>query len=145
MFKRLHNSAGMSIIEIMIAIAIMALVASLVSTKVTKYFKESKVQAAKLQMKNFETALQDYYRDNGQYPTTEQGLEALVAKPTTGPEPQNYSPEGYLAAKQVPKDPWTNSYLYFCEDGSKFRIITYGEDRKEGGTGFAKDLIQENE
>ncbi|MCX6112835.1 MAG: type II secretion system major pseudopilin GspG, partial [Proteobacteria bacterium] len=99
MFKRLKNVRGMSLIEIMIVIVIMAMIAGLIGRNVISQFEKSKVKTTQLQMDALKTALQDYYLDNGSYPTTEQGLVALIEKPSSSPEPANYSPDGYLKGK----------------------------------------------
>ena len=142
MFRSIRNSAGMSLVEIMIVIAIMGAIAALVGSNVLPMFEKSKVDNTKNQMKNVEQALQLYYTDNSSYPTSEQGLEALVKKPTVGQEPMNYNPSGYM--KDVPKDQWGKPFIYES-DGTKYMIMSYGKDAKEGGTGYAEDIIVESE
>lgn len=144
MFKRLNGNLGMSLVEIMIVIVIMGTIAALVGRNVMGRLDQSKVQTTKLQMEGFKSALQDYYLDNNAYPTTEQGLEALVQKPTTGTEPTNYSPDGYIKGKVIPKDAWGADFIYES-DGSKYVIKSLGKDRKEGGEANATDLVVESE
>ena len=144
MFKRLNGNLGMSLVEIMIVLVIMGTVMALVGRTVMGRFEQSKIQTTKLQMDGFKSALQDYYLDNNIYPTTDQGLAALVKKPTTGTEPTNYAPEGYLKAKVIPKDAWGSDFIYES-DGAKYTIKSYGKDKKEGGDGNATDIVVESE
>ncbi len=120
MFRSIRNSAGMSLVEIMIVVAIMGAIVALIGTNVLPLFEKSKVENTKNQMKNVEQALQLYYTDNNSYPTTEQGLEALVRQPTTGTEMTNYNPSGYM--KNVPKDQWGKPFIYES-DGTKILKI----------------------
>jgi len=144
MFKRLNGKLGMSLVEIMIVIVIMGTVAALVGRNVIARLEQSKVQTTKLQMEGFKSALQDYYLDNNSYPTTDQGLKALIQKPTSGTEPTNYSPEGYLKGKVLPKDAWGAEFTYES-DGSKYTIKSLGKDKKEGGDSNAADIVVESE
>ena len=90
-----------------------------------------------LQIKNFIGALRLYKLDNGVYPTSEQGIQALVQRPTTVPVPRNYSQGGYLEGGQIPPDPWGNPYVYISPGpgGQDFAIKSYGADGQEGGEG----------
>jgi len=144
MFKRLNGKLGMSLVEIMIVIVIMGTIAALVGRNVMSRLEQSKVQTTKLQMEGFKSALQDYYLDNNSYPTTDQGLSALVQKPTTGTEPANYNPEGYVKGKVIPKDAWGVDFIYES-DGAKYTIKSFGKDKKEGGEGNAADIVTESE
>ncbi|MFO1462568.1 MAG: type II secretion system major pseudopilin GspG [bacterium] len=138
--KIVRSQAGMTLIEIMVVVAIIGSIAALVTVNVLNYLDESKVETTKIQMKNIEGALDQYKRRHGTYPTTEQGLAALVSKPTTGKIPDNYPPDGYL--KAVPKDGWGNDYVYTSPGsaGHKIEIISYGGDGQEGGDGFDADI-----
>ncbi|KAB2841568.1 type II secretion system protein GspG [bacterium] len=138
--KVLRSQAGMTLIEIMVVVAIIGSIAALVTVNVLNYLDESKVETTKIQMKNVEGALDQYKRRHGSYPTTEQGLSALVEKPTVGKVPDNYPPDGYL--KAVPKDGWGNDFIYASPGsaGHKIEIISYGGDGQEGGEGFDADI-----
>ncbi len=138
--KVLRSQAGMTLIEIMVVVAIIGSIAALVTVNVLSYLDESKVETTKIQMKNVEGALDQYKRRHGSYPTTEQGLSALVEKPTVGKVPDNYPPDGYL--KAVPKDGWGNDFVYVSPGsaGHKIEIISYGGDGQEGGEGFDADI-----
>lgn len=144
MFKRLNGKAGMSLVEIMIVLVIMGTVVSLIGRNVMGRLDQSKVQTTKLQMEGFKSALQDYYLDNNSYPTTDQGLQALVQKPTTGTEPTNYSPDGYLKGKTIPKDAWGAEFIYES-DGAKYTIKSLGKDKKDGGEGHGTDIVVDSE
>lgn len=142
--KTLKNNRGITLIEILVVLTIIALLASVVTTRVTGYLSEAKIKTAKSQMKTFEQALELYKADHDYYPTTEQGLSALIEKPSIGNIPENYPPEGYLQKKKIPLDPWKQSYIYICEDGEKYMILSYGADRKEGGTGKGADISNDD-
>ncbi len=140
MLKFMKSARGMSLVEIMIVIVIMGAVAALVGRNVISQLEKSKVRTTQLQMDSLQTALQDYYLDNGSYPTTEQGIIALVEKPNIEPEPTSYSPEGYLKGKNIPQDSWKKEFIYES-DGASYTVISLGKDAKEGGEGYAEDII----
>ncbi|MBF0123330.1 MAG: type II secretion system major pseudopilin GspG, partial [Candidatus Omnitrophica bacterium] len=95
----------------------------------------------KMQIKNFETALNLYKLDTGFYPETEQGLAALIEKPGTGKIPENYREDGYLDKNKVPNDPWHNPYIYICPGShGDYDLISYGGDGKAGGEKNGKDI-----
>lgn len=142
--KLLRSQAGITLVEILVVLAIMALLATLVTTRVTGRLAEAKVSTAKSQIKTLQQALELYKADNDQYPTTEQGLLALIEKPSIGTIPENYPADGYLSKKKIPKDPWNRDYVYIGEDGQKYTILTTGSDKKEGGTGTAADISSDD-
>ena len=135
-----RDEAGMTLIEIMVVLAIIGAIAALATIQIMGSLEKSRVETTKIQIKNIEGALDLYKRDNGTYPTTEQGLDALVNKPSVGKVPNNYPAEGYL--KSVPKDGWGNDFAYTSPGaaGHKVEIISYGADGAEGGTGSDADL-----
>jgi general secretion pathway protein G len=126
------NTKGFTLMEVLIVIALLATLGTFAGVKLLARLKEGRINAAKIQMSGFSQALQSYSLDNGSYPTTAQGLEALISKPTTGPEPKRYSPDGYFEKKTIPKDPWGNDYVYVCEDGQTYEITSAGPDGKPG-------------
>lgn len=138
MKRILQNQRAMTLIELVVVMAIMALLASIVTTQVMGRLTKAKIDATKTQIKNIQQALEMYKAENNQYPTTDQGLQALVEQPTTGTIPENYPPDGYMS--KVPKDAWNTPFVYISENGEKFTIISYGADKKEGGTGKNKDI-----
>jgi general secretion pathway protein G len=136
----IKNQAGMTLIEIMVVVAIIGSIAALVTVNVLDYLDESKVETTKIQMKNVEGALEQFKRRHGFYPTSEQGLSALVEKPTMGKVPDNYPADGYL--KAIPKDGWGNEFIYYQPGvaGHKIEIISYGGDSAEGGDETDADI-----
>jgi len=142
MFKTLKESRGFTLIELMVVIVILSLLAVLVGPKIIGRTDDAKIAAAKDQIRNIETGLKLYKLDNGNFPSTEQGLQALVTKPTVGKIPTKYKDDGYLENKNVPKDPWGNDYLYvFPGQHGAYDIVSYGADGKEGGDGADKDIV----
>lgn len=123
-----NQNAGFTLVEVLIVIALIATLGTYAGVKLIGKLKEGKIGATKIQLSGFQQALQSYYLDNNQYPTTGQTLEALISKPTTGPEPKRYSSEGYFNKKTIPKDPWGNDYNYVCEDGQNYTISSAGPD-----------------
>jgi general secretion pathway protein G len=139
------NSRGFTLIEIMVVIVILALLAALVGPKILGRSDDAKVADAKVQIRNLETALKLYKLDSGQFPATEQGLQSLVAKPTSGTIPKNYKAEGYIESKQVPKDPWGNEYLYLSPgEHGDYDLCSNGADSAKGGDGKAADICNWN-
>lgn len=142
--KLITNNRGITLIEILVVLAIMSLLGSIVATRVAGYLDEAKVKTTKTQIKTLEQALQLYKADNDYFPTTEQGLQALIEKPTVGNISESYRIGGYLDKKKLPLDPWKQPYIYICEDGEKFTILSHGADRKEGGTGKGADISSDD-
>ena len=137
--KTLQNTEGFSLIEIMIVIAIMGLLIGLIGPKIMGSFDKAKVETTRVNMKNLSSTLKQYRLDCGNYPTTDQGLMALISKPTGGQECKNYAPGGYLNTKTSPKDAWEMDYLY-NSDGNTFEIKSFGADKKEGGADYNSDI-----
>ena len=118
-------------------LTIISLILGLVGPRVLGYLGESRVKAAKLQIENFGSALDLFTIDAGRYPTTSEGLEALVQRPTTV---QAWSGP-YLKGGKVPLDPWGNPYQYRSPvERTQYEILTFGSDGREGGTGIAADV-----
>jgi general secretion pathway protein G len=139
--KQLNNKSGFTLIEIMVVIVILAMLAALVGPKLMGRTDDAKIQTTRTQVGNLETALKFYKLDNGTYPSTEQGLNALVAKPTVGVIPKSYKEGGYLEKKQVPKDGWGNDYLYVSPgEHGDYDLFSYGADGAKGGEGKNSDL-----
>ena len=139
--NQLNNTRGFTLIEIMVVIVILALLAALVGPKILGRTDDAKIQTTKTQIRSLESALKLYKLDNGVYPTTEQGLNALVAKPTVGVAPKNYKEGGYLESKQVPKDGWGNDYIYVSPgENGDYDLYSYGADGVKGGEGKNADI-----
>jgi general secretion pathway protein G len=141
MFASVTNKRGFTLIELMVVIVILSLLAVLVGPKLIGRSDDAKVADAKVQIRNIETALKLYKLDNGIYPSTEQGLQALVTKPTVGQIPRNYKTEGYLENKNVPKDPWGNDYIYLSPgEFGDYGLSSLGADGTKGGDGKNADI-----
>lgn len=128
----LLNQKGMTLIEIMIVISIIALIGSFVGNTVMKKYAEAQAQSTKTQMKGLQMVLDDFKRVCNFYPSTEQGLEALVSKPTGGRECKNYDSDGFI--KKVPRDAWGNDFEY-TSDGGKYTLKSYGPTGANHGEG----------
>lgn len=145
MTQRLKSTAGFTLIEIMVVIVILALLAALVGPKIIGRSDDARVADAKVQIRNIETALKLYKLDSGAFPTTDQGIAALVTKPTVGVIPKNYKAEGYLESKKLPKDPWSNDYIYLSpSEHGDYELCSYGSDGAKGGDGKAADICNYN-
>lgn len=139
MFK--INNKGFSLIELMIVLMIIGLLTTLVIYNIGDEPDLAKIKITQAQITSFEKALERYKFDNGVYPSTEQGLEALVKKPAAGTIPKNWKQGGYLDF--IPKDPWNNKYIYICPGINrtlKFDIESYGADSLDGGEGINSDI-----
>lgn len=135
--------AAFTLVEIMAVVLIIALLGTLVGTAVVGQIDKARVTTAKTQIKQLEAALEFYQMDNGRYPTTEQGLEALIAEPTIEPLAVDYRPEGYLKGGSVPTDPWKATYHYQAPGSNNphsFDLWTLGKDGQSGGDGTSADL-----
>ena len=139
--KQFHNRGGFTLIEIMVVIVILAMLAALVGPKLMGRTDDAKIQTTRTQISNLETALKLYKLDNGGYPSTEQGLTALVTKPGVGVIPKSYKDGGYLEKKQVPKDGWGNDYLYVSPgEHGDYDLFSYGADGAKGGDNKNADV-----
>lgn len=139
--NKLNNRGGFTLIEIMVVIVILAMLAALVGPKLMGRTDDAKVKTTRIQLKGLESALKLYKLDNGSYPSTEQGLDALVAKPSVGVIPKSYKDGGYLDSKSVPKDAWGNDYLYVSPgEHGDYDLFSYGVDGVKGGDGKNADI-----
>ncbi|NGZ58922.1 MAG: type II secretion system protein GspG [Nitrospira sp. LK265] len=141
------NSAGFTFIEIMVVVAILAILAALVVPRIMGRTDDAKRTAAKVQIRNIEGALQLYKLDNGVYPTTEQGLKALIEKPSVGVVPKKWKIGGYLP--KLPEDPWGNPYKYLSpvQKGDykvEYEVTSLGTDGEVGGEGVNADITNWN-
>jgi general secretion pathway protein G len=137
----MKNNRGFTLLEVIVVVFILSLLAALVAPRIIGRTDDARIAEAKVQIKNLETALKLFKLDNGFYPSTEQGLAALVEKPAMGQIPSKYREGGYLEQKRVPPDPWGNPYIYISPGlNGDFDIISYGADGKEGGEGKNADI-----
>jgi general secretion pathway protein G len=137
-FKHTKQS-GFTLIEIMIVVVILGILASIVVPNIMESPNEARIVKAKQDIRTLESALNLYKLDNFNYPTTDQGLESLVTKPSGQPEAKNWKKKGYM--KKLPKDPWGNEYLYLSPGpNGEIDIFSYGADGRNGGTDAASDI-----
>lgn len=137
--KIMKSQAGMSLIEILIALTLLALAGTFVGGRVFENLQEGKVQSAKIQIKSIGDRLKEFRRDCNFLPTSDMGLDALINKPEGGRECKRYAPGGYIEGGKVPVDPWDNEFIYES-DGKTFTIISLGADNAEGGEGSDADI-----
>jgi len=136
--KKHKSQIGFTLIEMLVVVAIIATLAAIVGPKVIGGAEKARITANKATISNIEGALQRYKLDNYFYPSTDQGLEALVEKPVGTPEPKNWT-RPYL--KKMPLDPWKNPYYYtYPGENGEFDIYTLGADGIQGGEGEAADV-----
>ncbi|MCB1753983.1 MAG: type II secretion system major pseudopilin GspG [Gammaproteobacteria bacterium] len=135
--------AGFTLIEIMVVVAILAILAATVVPVIMDRPEEARVVKAKQDIGVLEQSLEMYRLDNFVYPSTDQSLEALVEKPTGEPEAANWKAGGYV--KKLPKDPWGRDYIYLSPgETGDYDIISYGRDGVEGGEGYDADISNWN-
>lgn len=135
----LHKQTGFTLIEVIVVLVILGILASIVVPKVVSRTDQAQVVKAKQDLRAMESALQMYRVDNFNYPSTDQGLQALSSKPTSGNEPKNWQPGGYI--KKVPKDPWGNEYQYLSPgEKGDFDIYSLGADGRPGGDNANQDI-----
>ena len=133
------RTAGFTLIEVLVVLAILGLIFGLVVPQLVGQQEGAQVKAAKLNISQIDNALTTYRLQNFHYPSQEQGLEALIRKPSGYPEPKNYNAGGYI--KTLPKDPWGNKYQYlYPGEKGEYDIISYGGDGKPGGEGGNADI-----
>ena len=138
---RAQTRPGFTLIEILVVIAVISLLAALVAPNVFRHVGTAKDASAKTQIEMLGAALDAYRLDNGRYPTTAQGLEALWEEPTAEPRPSNW--RGPYLRKEVPADPWGSPYLYVSpgeEHESGYDLVSYGADGEAGGEGENADI-----
>jgi general secretion pathway protein G len=135
------GSEGFTLIEIMVVVFILGLLITLVAPRILGRTDEARQTKAAADIKQIEQALGLYKLDNGFFPTTEQGLQALVTRPTTGLVPRRWNPDGYLP--KIPIDPWGAPYV-FRSDGSTYVVMSFGADGAEGGEGINADIDSRN-
>lgn len=139
-YRLAGNRQGFTLIEIMVVVVILGILAGLVIPNIMDKPEEARRTKAATQIQSIEMALRLYKLDNGQYPTTEQGLQALVEAPSVGRLAKKWREGGYLE-KGVPKDPWENDYVYISPGLHwKYDLMSYGPDNEPGGEGDDADI-----
>jgi general secretion pathway protein G len=136
------SNSGFSLIEVLVAILIIAILATAVGVAVLDLPDKARVAKAKEQIGDLCLALDRYALEQGEYPTEQQGLDALCRKPTTAPIPKTYPDGGYWTGLEIPKDPWGEEYAYSMPgpEGKAYEIICYGKDKTSGGEGVDEDI-----
>jgi general secretion pathway protein G len=130
---------GFTLIEVMVVIVILGVLAALVVPRIISRPDEARAVAAKQDIATISQALKLYRLDNQRYPTAEQGLAALTAKPELAPVPPNWKPGGYV--ERLPKDPWGNAYVYVNPGlHGEIDVLSLGADGKPGGEGLDADI-----
>ncbi len=135
--KKRHAASGFTLIEIMVVVVILGILGALIVPNIIGRPDEARVTAARAEIQQIGNALELYRLDNGHYPSTDQGLDALISEPSGYPEPRRWNPDGYL--KSAPVDPWDEPYLYY-EEERQIEVYSFGADRKEGGEGIDADI-----
>lgn len=134
-----RHQTGFTLIEVMVVVVILGILAAIVVPKVMDNPDKARVTTARAEIRNLENALKMYKLDNFHYPSTDQGLEALVQKPAGSPEPRNWQSGGYL--DRLPKDPWGNDYLYLSPGvHGDIDLYSLGADVQPGGEGYDADI-----
>ncbi|ETW93801.1 MAG: general secretion pathway protein G [Candidatus Entotheonella factor] len=142
MTRRIRCNTGFTLIEVMVVIIILGLLAAIVMPRLVGQTDKARYEQAKIQMRILEDALKRYKLENGRFPTTGQGLQALVQKPATPPIPRNWPNGGYLDKPEVPLDPWGNDFIYVSpgQHGPDYDMSSLGADGLEGGEGYDRDV-----
>lgn len=138
---------GFTLIELMVVLVILGLLATFIGPQIMSAPDKARVSKAKNDITVLKNAIELYRAENGNYPTTDQGLQALVVKPEIDPVPSSWSPSGYLNSQVVPKDPWGRDYIYRSpteDENRPYEIITYGADGQEGGEEYNADITSYN-
>ncbi|MCG8470679.1 MAG: type II secretion system major pseudopilin GspG [Desulfobacterales bacterium] len=135
------SQSGFTLIEMIVVIFIIGLLATWVAPKFLGQTDKAQVVKAKADIQSFETALDIYKLDVGSYPTTEQGLQALITPPSSEREAARWREGGYLKKRKISKDPWGNAYIYVSPGANgSFDLSSYGKDGVPGGEGINKDI-----
>ena len=141
MLRQRPQSNGFTLIELMVVIVILGILAGLIIPRIMGRPEEARRMKARVQMESIETAIRLYKLDNGSYPSTEQGLQALVEPPQVGELPKAWREGGYLEKGKVPKDPWDNEYIYLSPGiHGEYDLMSYGADGQPGGEDKNKDI-----
>jgi general secretion pathway protein G len=139
---REKRAQAFTLLELMVVVVILGILAAFIVPRISKRPEDARVTKAKIEISNIEQALELYYLDNGVYPSSEQGLRALIEMPDRGDIPENWKAGGYLAKSKVPTDPWGNEYVYVSPGihSEDYDLYSFGKDGVEGGEGYDSDI-----
>ncbi len=141
MLSRLHRSRGFTLLEIMIVVVILSLLVGMLAPNVLGRLDEARVATAKSDINTLSQALELYRLDHREYPTTQQGLDALLSTPPKSRGSKGQSHRGYLQQSHMPKDPWEADYLYLSPgEHGPYDLYSLGADKQEGGEGHDADI-----
>jgi len=140
--KRSPRPGGFTFIEVLVVMIILALIAGIVGTQLLGEAEKAKADSTRIQIRSLDSALSLYRLHNSAYPSSEQGLRALLAKPEVGVIPEQWQGP-YVTANSVPKDGWKHDFIYIS-DGRDFTIISLGADGQEGGSDLNADISSKN-
>jgi general secretion pathway protein G len=142
MKKQIHREAGYTMIEILAVLTLLAVLIMMVAPNIINSLTQGKIKATKTQIEATNNVLTNYFMDNGRYPATEQGLKALIEKPSIPPIPDNWAGP-YLQKNVIPKDGWNHDLHYVypgVHNTERYDLFSYGQDNAEGGTAANADL-----
>ncbi|NLW46389.1 MAG: type II secretion system major pseudopilin GspG [Firmicutes bacterium] len=142
MFHKKRSEQGYTLLEVVAVLTLLAALMTLVTPNIIREVQKGQVKAAKAQLQTLKNVLNSYYLDNSSYPTTEQGLRALIEKPTIPPIPDNWNGP-YLEDRKIPRDPWGQELRYLApgmNNPDRYDVFSYGNDKKEGGEGNDADI-----
>ncbi len=131
----MKTDKGFTLLEIIVVVFILGLLAAIIAPRIIGRTDDARITEAKVQIRNFETALKLFKIDNGFFPSTEQGLDALIEEPDTGRIPGKYREGGYLEGERIPPDPWDNPYQYQTpgtHNADSFDLWSFGPDKADG-------------
>ena len=131
-----------TLLELMVVVVILGILAAFIVPRISKRPEDARVTKARIEISNLEQALELYYLDTGMYPSSDQGLRALIEMPDTGDVPENWKAGGYLAKSKLPEDPWGNEYAYASPGvhNEDYDLYSLGKDGIEGGEGYDADI-----
>ena len=142
MIRERKSEQGYTLLEVVAVLTLMAALLTLVTPNIIRELKKGQAKAARAQVQSLKNVLNSYYMDNSTYPTTEQGLKALIEKPTIPPAPETWNGP-YLEDRSIPRDPWGEELRYISpgnHNPDRYDLYSLGSDKKEGGEGNDADI-----